>query len=93
MYNESNANEQRTIEGVHKSIKEYRGISGSLGNDVFDVEYQESNGRDSELYRKESESDGRGNPSKGDGNSEVKYYFKKGENNGESTIICTSELN
>ncbi len=77
VYNDNNREKQGTRESLHTSIERCRSLSNDLGDDMLDVEEQGAVRRGSELHRGESEGDGKRNPRKGDGNSDVRYSLKE----------------
>ena len=72
VYNDNNNSKQRTLEGVRDDYERYWDLSRNSRDDNINVEEQISNGRNSEIFRKESQSNGERNSQQGTGDSELK---------------------
>ena len=75
--NENHGEEQRASESVRENYERYWGHSNSLGDDNFDVEEQEANGRSRELYGEESESNRSGDPDESARNRRTVKFSRK----------------
>ncbi len=77
VYNENHGEEQRDSEGVRENYARYWSLSSNLGDDNFDVEEQDANGRSREIYGGKFEGDRIGDSRKGTRiNGELKYSRK-----------------
>lgn len=77
VYNENHGEEQRDSEGVRKNYERYWRLSNNLGDDNFDVEAQDANGRSREVHGGESEGDRSGDSRKSTrDNGGVKFALK-----------------
>lgn len=81
VYNENHGEEQRDSESVRKDYERYWSLSNNIGDDNFDVEEQDTNGRSREVHGGESEGDRSGDSQKGNGNKRLKYSLKIGDEN------------
>lgn len=77
VYNENHGEEQRDSESVRKDYERYWSLSNNLGDDNFDVEEQDANGRSREVHGGESEGDRSGDSRKSTrDNGGVKFALK-----------------
>lgn len=77
VYNENHGEEQRDSESVRKDYERYWSLSNNLGDDNFDVEEQDTNGRSREVHGGESEGDRSGDSRKSTrDNGGVKFALK-----------------
>ncbi|MBE6656256.1 MAG: hypothetical protein E7609_05260 [Ruminococcaceae bacterium] len=77
VYNENHGEKQRASESVRENYERYWDRSSNLGDDNFDVEEQDTNGRSREFYGEESGSDRSGDSNESARNRRAVKFSRK----------------